>query len=159
MGETRGRIFPPHPRPPEEVFFKYVKVKRKLLVFHLPPRKKHYNRGGTIGTKTDFLKVFKWILLSFKYIRTGKTEFLNLVTVLTLLPDPKNLKIPIIGSKLKIVVNFIYGYQNLSGEKYKTNEKKLAQSDLPVKRKIQTTTRKIGFLETGSFGWFFGFFF
>ena len=27
--------------------------------------------------------------------------------------------------KIKVVVNFIYGYQNLSGEKYKTNEKKL----------------------------------
>ena len=26
---------------------------------------------------------------------------------------------PFIGSKFKIVVNFIYGYQNLSGEKYK----------------------------------------
>ena len=25
--------------------------------------------------------------------------------------------------KIKVVVNFIYGYQNLSGEKYKTNEK------------------------------------
>ena len=29
------------------------------------------------------------------------------------------------GSKIKVVVNFIYGYQNLSGEKYETNEKKL----------------------------------
>ena len=25
---------------------------------------------------------------------------------------------------MKVVVNFIYGYQNLSGEKYKTNEKR-----------------------------------
>ena len=48
--------------------------------------------GGTIGTKTDFLKVFKWILLSFQYIRTGKNEFLNLVTVLTLHTDPQYLK-------------------------------------------------------------------
>ena len=36
----------------------------------------------------------------------------------------KNLGFPIIGPK-KVVVNFIYGYQNLSGEKYKTNGKKL----------------------------------
>ena len=35
----------------------------------------------------------------------------------------ENLKTPIMGSKIKVVVNFIYGYQNLSGEKYKTNEK------------------------------------
>ena len=34
----------------------------------------------------------------------------------------ENLKTPIMGSKIKVVVNFIYGYQNLSGEKYKTNE-------------------------------------
>ena len=38
----------------------------------------------------------------------------------------KNLKIPIIGSKIKVVVNFIYGYQNLSVEKYKTNEKRIS---------------------------------
>ena len=53
----------------------------------------HSRGGGTIETKTDFLKVFKWILLSFQYIRTGKKEFLNLVTVLTLHIDPQNLKI------------------------------------------------------------------
>ena len=33
------------------------------------------------------------------------------------------MKIPIIRSKMKVVVNFIYGYQNLSGEEYKTNKK------------------------------------
>ena len=38
----------------------------------------------------------------------------------------ENLKIPIIGSKMKVVVNSIYGYQNLSGEKYKTNEKRIS---------------------------------
>ena len=27
---------------------------------------------------------------------------------------------------MKVVVNFIYGYQNLSGEKYKTNEKRFS---------------------------------
>ena len=35
------------------------------------------------------------------------------------------MKIPIIRSKMKVVVNFIYGYQNLSVEKYKTNEKRI----------------------------------
>ena len=38
----------------------------------------------------------------------------------------ENLKTPIMGSKIKVVVNFIYGYQNLSGEKYKTNEKRIS---------------------------------
>ena len=27
---------------------------------------------------------------------------------------------------MKVVVNFIYGYQNLSGEKYKTNAKRIS---------------------------------
>ena len=45
--------------------------------------------GGTIGTKIDFLKVFKWILLWFQYIRPGKKEFVNLVTVLNLHIDHK----------------------------------------------------------------------
>ena len=38
----------------------------------------------------------------------------------------ENLKIPIIGSKIKVVVKSIYGYQNLSGEKYKTNAKRIS---------------------------------
>ena len=41
-------------------------------------------RGGTMGAKTNFLKVPKWILLWFQYIRPGKKDFLNLVTVLNL---------------------------------------------------------------------------
>ena len=41
--------------------------------------------------------------MSFQYIRTGKKEFLDLVTVLTLHIDPQNLEIPIIGSKIKVV--------------------------------------------------------
>ena len=53
----------------------------------------------------------------------GEKEFLNLVTVLTLHIDPQNLKITIIGSKMNVVVNFIYGYQTLSGEKCKSNGK------------------------------------
>ena len=37
-------------------------------------------------------------------------------------------------------------------------EKELAQSDLPVQRKIPKTTRKHIFSEKWHFGWFFGFF-
>ena len=33
---------------------------------------------------------------------------------------------PIIGPKKKVVVKSIYGYQNLSGEKYKCNEKRIS---------------------------------
>ena len=49
------------------------------------------------------------------------------------------------GSKIRVVLNFVYGYQNLSGEKYKTNEKTRAQSGLPVKRKIQKTPKNTFF--------------
>ena len=56
----------------------------------------------------------------------GEKEFLNLVTVLTLHIDPQNLKITIMGPKNKVVVNPIYGYQNLSGENYKRNGKRIS---------------------------------
>ena len=36
------------------------------------------------------------------------------------------LDFPIIGPKKKVAVNFIYGYQNLSGEKYKSNGKRIS---------------------------------
>ena len=93
-----------------------------LTVFldQVPPR------GGNQMRNFNFLMIPKWILLSFQYIRMGEKEFLNLVTVLTLHIDPQNLKIPIIGSKKKVVVNPIYGYQNLSGEKYKSNGKRIS---------------------------------
>ena len=55
----------------------------------------------------------------------GVIRFFEYSTSLTLHRGSENLKIPIIGSKIKVVVNFIYGYQNLSGEKYKTNEKRI----------------------------------
>ena len=45
--------------------------------------------GG--GTKYECWNP-KWISMSFQYIRTGKKEFLNLVTVLTLHIDPQYLK-------------------------------------------------------------------
>ena len=45
--------------------------------------------GG--GTKYECWNP-KWISMSFQYIRSGKKEFLNLVTVLTLHIDPQYLK-------------------------------------------------------------------
>ena len=36
------------------------------------------------------------------------------------------LDFPIIGPQKNVVVNFIYGYQNLSGEKYKSNGKRIS---------------------------------
>ena len=47
------------------------------------------SRGVTNRTKIDFLKVPKWILLWFQYIRPGEKEFLDLVHVLTLHISPE----------------------------------------------------------------------
>ena len=63
--------------------------------------------GGTYKTKVNFLMVPRWILLSLQYIRTGKKEFLNLKSVLTLHIDPQHLKITIWGSKIRIVTENI----------------------------------------------------
>ena len=58
------------------------------------------------------------------YIRKpGKTNLAHEKLILMRGIAVENLKTPIMGSKIKVVVNFIYGFQNLSGKKYKTNEK------------------------------------
>ena len=65
----------------------YVKINENLSrVDILPP---HVARGGTIGPKINFLKVPKWILLWFQYIRSGKKEFLDLESILTLHIGPE----------------------------------------------------------------------
>ena len=38
----------------------------------------------------------------------------------------KDNNLAIVGLKIKVVVNFIYGYQNRSGEKYKSNGKRIS---------------------------------
>ena len=96
----------------------------------------------------------------------GEKEFLNLVTVLTLHIDPQNLKIPIIGPKNKVVVNPIYGYQNLSGEKCKSNGKRISSIRHTSEEKNPKNHPKIpyfmkvvlsdGFLDFSLY-WYFGF--
>ena len=46
---------------------------------------------------------------------------------------------PIVGSKIKVVVESSVTYQNLSVEKCKTNGKDIAQSDLPSKKEVPNT--------------------
>ena len=75
-------------------------------------------------TFLELAKFYKWNLLSLKIRIMGVKRFFEDSTSLTLHRGSENLKIPIVGSKIKVVVNFIYGYQNLSVEKYKTNEKR-----------------------------------
>ena len=47
--------------------------------------------------------------------------------------------LPIVGSKIKVVVESSVTYQNLSVEKCKTNGKDIAQSDLPSKKEVPNT--------------------
>ena len=51
----------------------------------------------------------------------------------------------------KVVVNFIYGYQTYQEKNTRAMEKELAQSDIPVKRKIKKTIQKYHFPEI----WYF----
>ena len=50
------------------------------------------------------------------------------------------------------------GIKTYQEKNAKPMKKELAQSDLPVWRKIQKTTRNVTFLKNGILGWFLGFF-
>ena len=60
---------PPDPKTPQ-LEFNLISNKQKQKTAQMIKNKKRQlpvkRRGGTIETKTDFLKVFKWILLSFQ---------------------------------------------------------------------------------------------
>ena len=86
----------------------------------------HLPSGGRTGLFLELAKYYKWKSLSLQIRIMDVKRFFENSTSLTLHRGSENLKIPIIGSKIKVVVNFIYGYQNLSGEKYKTNEKRFS---------------------------------
>ena len=59
----------------------------------------------------------------------------------------ENLKIPIEGQISKLSQTYRVTYQNKRERGTKTMEKELGQSDLPVWRKIQKTTRNATFLK------------
>ena len=63
----------------------------------------------------------------------------------------ENSKIPIVGSKMKVVVNFIYGYQNLSGGKCKTNEERISSIGLTSLEKNPKNHRNSHFSEKNVF--------
>ena len=79
--------------------------------------------GGGIHKKSSILEQ---ILLLWHKIRCFAKELKRFDEVWPLYLTFEILKIPIIGSKIKVVVKSIYGYQNLSGEKYKSNEKRIS---------------------------------
>ena len=79
--------------------------------------------GGGIHKKSSILEQ---ILLLWHKIRCFAKELKRFDEVWPSYLTFEILKIPIIGSKIKVVVKSIYGYQNLSGEKYKSNEKRIS---------------------------------
>ena len=50
------------------------------------------------------------------------------------------------------------GIKHYQEKNARAMEKEFAQSNIPVKRKIQKTIRNTIFQESGIFGWFYGFF-
>ena len=81
-------------------------------------------------------------------LKIGVTFFLMIGNFLIGGISLENLDGYITGPKKKVVVNFIYGYQE---KNTRAMEKEIAQSDLPVKRKIQKTIRKCYFSEIWHF--------
>ena len=64
----------------------------------------------------------------------------------------ENFDFPIVGSKIKIVVNLSVTYQNLSGEKYKTNGKRISSIRLYlVREKSKIPSENTIFAESGIF--------
>ena len=95
--------------------------------------------------KFNFFMFPKWILLSFQYVRTGIFffEFGDR-------PNPPHWP-PIFkkslytGQKSKLSQTYGVTYQNVCEKGTKPTKKDLAQSDFPVRRKIQKTTQKYQF--------------
>ena len=83
-------------------------------------------RGGYRLTKVNFFHVYPQNPLLWSIIRLPIWKFWNFREKKT--PNRPNyfLDFPIIGPKKKVVVNFIYGYQTLSGEKCKSNGKRIS---------------------------------
>ena len=92
--------------------------------------KRSLSRGGSYRTFLELAKYYKWKSMSLQIRIMDIKRFFENSTSLTLHRGSENLKIPIIGSKMKVVVNFIYGYQNLSGEKCKTNKERISSIGL-----------------------------
>ena len=116
-------------------------------------------RGGTIGTKIDFLKVFKWILLWFQYIRPGKKEFLNLVTVLNLHIDHQHFENHYVRVKNQSCRKLYIWVSKPIRRKIQNQRKKLELNRTYQSReKSRKPPEGTGFLEPSSFGWFLGFF-
>ena len=100
------------------------------------------SRGVSYRTFLELAKYYKWKSLSLWIRITDIKRFFENSTSLTLHRGSENLKIPIIRSKIKVAADL---YKRERGTK--TMEKELAQSDLPVWRKIKKTTRKYSFSE------------
>ena len=71
---------------------------------------------------------------------------------------PPKFENPHYKAKTIVVVNPIYGYQNLSGEKYKRNGKRISSIRHTSEEKSPKNHPKYHISGKCIFGWFFGFF-
>ena len=103
------------------------------LCAHVPRKEYHQlvSRGGIFSQSLVF-QAFSHVMVIIDEVSTlQRGPFANSG------PHPAILlfDFPIIGSKKKVVVKSIYGYQNLSGEKYKSNEKRISPIGLTSEKK------------------------
>ena len=120
MVERLGRVLS---KSPWTSSFTYVPEKRVIVECE---DNTHISRGGTDSPKWHFF------MFSSKFLCYGQLWAISSKTLYSFRENlPSNrpnyfLDFPIIGPKNKVVVNFIYGYQTLSGEKCKSNGKRIS---------------------------------
>ena len=84
------------------------------------------SRGGTDSPKWHFFMLYsKFLCYGQLWAISSKTPYSFRENLPSNRPN-YFLDFPIIGPKKKVVVNFIYGYQTLSGEKCKSNGKRIS---------------------------------
>ena len=114
------------------------------------------SRGG--GPNHDS-QMFKWILLWCQYIRPGKKDFLNLVTVLNLHIDHQHFENHYVRVKNQSCRKLYIWVSKPIRRKIQNQWKKLELNRTYQSReKSQKPPEWTWFQKTGSFGWFSGFF-
>ena len=95
----------------------------------------------------------KWISMSFQYIRSGKKEFLNLVTILTLHIDPQYLKNPYIRVKSQSCCRpMVWPIKTCARRALSQPKKNRLNRTYYVREKSKKLPENTTFLENGIFG-------
>ena len=91
--------------PVKKTFDQLCKFFEKLFMQLKGVPQQSFTRGGTYKTFLELAKFYKWISLSLQIRIMGVKIFFEYFAFLTLHRGSEILKIPIIGSKLKIVAD------------------------------------------------------